>query len=56
MNQWEVRAAKFVGEKAVAVERVREDDAISLTVIEAERYWNGSGTSGPRLSARALRG
>jgi hypothetical protein len=37
VNQWKVRPTKLVGEKAVDVERVREDDAISFAVIEAER-------------------
>jgi len=37
VDEREVRSTKLVGEKAVDVERVREDDAISFAVIEAER-------------------
>jgi hypothetical protein len=37
VNLWEVRPAKFVGENAIDIECVREDDAISFGVIEAER-------------------
>lgn len=37
MDEWKVRPAELVGQKAVNIERVREDDPVGFTVIEAER-------------------
>ena len=37
VDQREVRPAELIGEKPVDCERIREDDPVGFTVVEAER-------------------